>query len=77
MTSSEFLLCMQKAITPLPKCMQNPIPTKNIQGVKKINTFPTHPIGKQGKTFVCRSVWHFLDKKSNKAAHSAEQRAEV
>lgn len=31
-------------MTWLPKCMQNLIPTENIQGVRYINTFQSHPI---------------------------------
>lgn len=64
MTSSEFLLCMEKTMTTLPKCMKNLIPTENIQEVRYINTFQTHPVSKQGQTFemvfcaeVCGISW--------------------
>lgn len=69
-TSSEFLLCTQKTITPLPKCTQNLIPTENIQRVKNINTLQTHPIGKQGQTFeMARAIkQHILQSKELKCS---------
>lgn len=48
--SSEFLLWMEKTMTPPPKGMKNIIPTGNIQGIRYINTFQVHPIYKKGQT---------------------------
>lgn len=49
--SSEFLLWMEKTMTPLPKGMKNIIPTGNIQAIRYINTFQVHPIYKRDQTY--------------------------
>lgn len=55
---------MEKATVPLPKGLQYLFPTKNIQGVRNINTLQIHPIYKQGLIFemascaeACSTSW--------------------